>query len=45
MYQSVFDLIVDCGAVSLPIVVVCGIVGKLFNALVSMVIGKERVNI
>lgn len=44
-YQPMFDLIVSAGAVSLPLVVACGLVGKAFNALVSMVIGERKVRL
>lgn len=45
MFQPAFDLLVDCAAVSLPLVVAAGLVGKAFNALVSVITGERRVKL
>ena len=45
VYQPVFDLIVEAAALSLPMVVCAGIVGKAFNALVSAVVGERRIKL
>ena len=39
-YQSVIDTLVGFMGVSCPLVIACG---RLFNAFVGMVTGKERV--
>ena len=44
-YQDVFNVIVNSAAVSLPMVVACGLVGKVFNALTSMITGERRVKL
>lgn len=44
-YQAVFDIIVESAAVSLPLVVACGLVGKLFNTFVSAVTGDRRLKL
>lgn len=44
-YQGVFNLITTSAAASLPIVVVCGLVGRAYNALVGMVTGERRVKL
>lgn len=45
MYQPILDLIVTSAAVSLPLVVACGLVGRAYNALVGMVTGERRVKL
>lgn len=42
-WQPVIEVITNAGAVSIPLVVVCGIVGRAYNALVGMVTGERRV--
>lgn len=44
-YQEVFQIIVESAAVSLPIVVVAGVVSKAYNALVSAVYGDRRIKL
>lgn len=43
LWIPVFQVITECAAVSIPLVVVCGLVGKAYNALVSMVFGERKV--
>ena len=42
-YIPVFELIVTAGGLSLPMVVVCGIVERMYNGLFDMVSGKQVV--
>ena len=42
-YAQVFELIVTAGAISLPMVVVCGLVERSYNALCGMIAGKQVV--
>ena len=42
-YAQVFDLIVTAGAISLPIVVVCALIERAYNALFGMITGKQVV--
>ena len=42
-YVPVFELIVGAGAVSLPIVVACGLVERVYNSLLDMITGKRVV--
>lgn len=42
-YVPVFELIVTAGALSLPMVVVCGLVERLYNSLFGMITGKDVV--
>lgn len=44
-YQEIFDLIVESAAISLPMVICCGLVGKAYNALVSAVYGEKRLKL
>jgi len=44
-YQNVVDVVISMMAVSAPIVVICGLASKLFNAFVSAVVGKEYINL
>ena len=43
VYVQVFQIIAFAAAVSLPLVVVCGIVERMYNALFGMIIGREVV--
>ena len=42
-YVPAFELIVSAGAVSLPLVVACGLVDRMYNALFGMITGKQVV--
>lgn len=42
-YVPVFELIVTAGALSLPMVVACGLVERLYNSLFGMITGKDVV--
>ena len=42
-YQGVVDLLTAFMGISCPLVIVCGLASKLFNAFVGKVTGKERV--
>lgn len=42
-YAQVFEMIVTAGAISLPMVVVCGLTERIYNALLDMVTGKQVV--
>lgn len=42
-YAQVFELIVTAGAISLPMVVVCGLTERAYNALFDLVTGKQVV--
>lgn len=44
-YQHVVDLVAHCIAVALPISLVFGLAGKAYNAFLSMVFGKDRINL
>lgn len=44
-YQEALNLIVESAAISLPLVVACGLVGKVFNGLVSAVTGEKRLKL
>ena len=43
LWVPALQVIADCGAVSIPLVVAAGLVSRAFNALVSMVTGERRV--
>lgn len=45
VYQPMFDLIVTSAAVSLPLAIACGLVGRAYNALVGMVTGEKKVKL
>ncbi len=45
MWQEAINMIVSAGAVSLPLAVVSGLVGRAYNALVGMVTGEKRVRL
>ena len=42
-YAQVFELITTAGAISLPMVVVCGLVERAYNGLFGMVTGRQVV--
>ena len=42
-YAQVFEMITTAGAISLPMVVVCGLVEKAYNALFDLITGKQVV--
>lgn len=42
-YVPVFELIVSAGALSLPMVVTCGLVEWVYNSLFGMITGKRVV--
>lgn len=42
-YQSIVDTLTAFIGISCPLVIVCGLSSRLFNAFVGMVTGKERV--
>ena len=42
-YAQVFELIVTAGAISLPMVVVCGLTERFYNALFDFITGKQVV--
>lgn len=44
-YQEAIKLIVDSGAVSLPLVVTCGLATRVFNALFSAICGEKRLKL
>lgn len=44
-YQEVFQFIVEAGAISLPMVIVAGLVSKAYNALVSAIYGEKRLKL
>ena len=44
-YQDVVNVIIAMMGVSAPLVIILGLAGKLYNAFVSAVIGKEYINL
>lgn len=42
-YVPVFEMIVSAGALSLPMVVVCGLVERMYNGLFDLISGKQVV--
>lgn len=44
-YSQVVDIAAKCIAVALPIGLIFGIAGKAVNFFLSMVLGKERVDL
>lgn len=45
MWQNAIDMLVEAAAVSLPLVLASGLVGRCYNALVSMVTGSREVKL
>lgn len=44
-YSQVVDIAVKCISVALPIGLIFGLAGKAMNFFMSMVLGKERVDL
>lgn len=44
-YSSIVDIAAKCIAVALPIGLIFGLAGKAVNFFLSMVLGKERVEL
>ena len=44
-YQGVVDVLTSMMGVSAPLVIICALAGRVFNAFVSMVTGKERIKL